>query len=209
MQPTKNKNYYGKNPKKRKQKSMTRMCCPVCGATTKLVNGADMNFRMVTEKTTNTMYWRCSNYPNCNTYIAADPKTKRPSGIMGGPSLRHKRIVIHQWAELFSQAGKMDPSAFFQMCGSHIGIHCVRHVHTRNMTEMQCDTILKYLQSLYDNNKDIRDMVDAKPYTAVWKEVRGLHTETNHDDSFEQDGEISETSIQNAEKKSNCKVNEM
>ena len=76
---------------------------------------------------------------------------------------------------------------------------------------MQCNTILEYLQRLYDNQPDIREMVDAHPFNIVWKEVRGLNTAPNHGVTYALDGTIipnedneeESAVLQNAEQKSN------
>lgn len=183
------KNYLGNNPKKAK-KNREKLRCPECGATIQFVSASQMNFRFMPEDAEKKMYWRCSNYPNCNTYIAANPVTKKMDGIMAGPNLRHKRLIIHQWEQMFIGLGKMDKIAFRQMCASHIGLHRQGLVHTRFMTEMECDTILNYLQRLYENNKDVHDMVEGRPNHPIWKQVRGLNTAPNHGTYYTSDGKI-------------------
>ena len=111
---------------------------------------------------------------------------------MAGPSLRHKRMVIHYWEQLFMNSCKMDRQAFRAMCASQLGFRKAGVVHTRYMTEMECDTILQYLQKLYENNKDIHELVDSMPNHGVWKEVRGLNKGPNHGISYNSDGSIIE-----------------
>lgn len=174
-------------PSKKKKHNQEKTCCPECGASIQLVNGMDMHFRFTTEETKNQMYWRCSHYPACNTYIIADPKTKKPTGLMGGSNLRHKRIAIHKWEEMFVEAGKMSRVAFRDMCASQIGMR-VADYHARYITEMDCNTILQYLQRLYEINKGIHDMVEARPNSTIWKEVRGLNKAPNHGVVYDLDG---------------------
>ena len=109
---------------------------------------------------------------------------------MGGPQLRHKRMVIHAWEHLLNDAGIMRPNVFWGMCAGQLGIHRAGAVHTRYMTEYQCDTILNYLQKLYENQKKYRDAVEAKPNNIVWKQVRGLNTSANHGICYNLDGSI-------------------
>lgn len=181
-------NVNNRNHKKSK-KAAPLPKCPVCGAPIQMVSAHEMNFR-VSDTDPDKKFWRCSHYPACDTYIAADPRTKKPSGILAGPSLRHKRMVIHHWEEMFVHAGLMSKEGFRQMCAGRIGFHFGGRVHTREMTEFECDTILEYLQKLYENQPKVHAMVEAQRNSSVWKEVRGLNTGANHGVYYNDDGSV-------------------
>lgn len=166
------KNYLGKNPRKIKKERNTNKC-PCCGAAIQLVTESEMNFRFTSNP--DLMYWRCKDYPRCNTYIAADPRTKKPSGLMGGPVLRYKRMCIHHWEERLIRDRIMDKKSFRDMCASQIGFRKEGMVHTRNMTEFECDAILKHLEKLYHSQPRIHDMVERYVNSSMWKQVRGIN----------------------------------
>lgn len=154
--------------------------CPRCDASIKMVSYEEMNFRKDMEKNRDQMYWCCVHYPDCDTYISADSKTKEPSGILAGPSLRHKRIVIHHWETLLQEGGIMDKTTFRSMCAYQIGVEKQGMVHTRNMNETKCDSIIAYLQTCYENDVNIHNLVESRPNGSVWKQVRGYNTAPNH-----------------------------
>jgi hypothetical protein len=159
--------------KTNKKKELRRNnICPVCGASIKMVPVSEMNFRQMHNKSA-ANYWVCSKYPACDTYIPADPYSKKPYGLMAGPMLRHKRILIHRWEVLFISNQIMDSPSFRQSCGYSIGIHNHHCFHTRELTEMQCDTVLKVCDGIYKRHPELKDKIPEGG--ALWKYINHIN----------------------------------
>ena len=178
------------NPYKAK-KTRQQMRCPVCGAPLKMVPESEMGFRFSAQGSRKfDFYWVCSKYPECNTYAPADNATKKPWGKLAGPSLRHKRMCIHHWEEHLVTEGFYTRPGFRSMCAYLVGTSIVVRTHVRDMSEMECDTILNYMRQLYENKPRIHASVEAKPNYTMWKDVRGLNTGANHGVYYTSDGQV-------------------
>ena len=176
------KNYFGSNPRKSKKKKLNRIC-PVCGAPICMVPETEMNFRYFKNQQPGQeprLFWRCTNYPKCDTYIEANPLTKEPNGTLAGPSLRHKRICIHKWEILLQDEKVYSKEGFRDMCKCLLSYPSQGLVHTKNMNEMECDIILDHMEKLYQNNENIHNIVESYPNSLVWKQVHGFNTAPNH-----------------------------
>ena len=168
------------------------MRCPVCGAPLKMVPEAEMGFRFTAQgKRRFDFYWCCSKFPECNTYAPADNATKKPWGKLAGPTLRHKRMCIHHWEEHLVTGGSYTRPGFRAMISYLVGTPSVVQTHVRNITEMECDTILNYMRQLYENNPRIHEYIESKPNSSMWKDVRGLNTGANHGVTYTEDGQVS------------------
>lgn len=182
----------GKNPyKAKKERQVSR--CPVCGAPIKMIPESEMGFRFESKSGRKfEFYWVCSKYPECNTYCPADNSNKKPWGVLAGPSLRYKHMAIHHWENHMVKYGFYSREGFRSLCSYLVGTKRACMTHVRNMTEMECDTILSYMLQLYRTNQKVHDSVEAEPNSTMWKEARGLNTGANHGIRYTDDGQVEE-----------------
>lgn len=184
------KNYKGKNPNLKKKKERQQNMCPVCGAPIKCLPIEEMNFREIIP-TAPKFYFCCSKYPACDTYTSMNPKTNRPNGTLAGPSLRHKRICIHQWENILIAEKIHTKDSFRSTCSYVLGIPNSNLYHTKDITEMQCDSILAYLKNQYENSPKLQKIMENHwKYSTVWKELHGLNTGKNHGVLYTEDGRV-------------------
>lgn len=155
---------YSSNPKKAKKERKVRTC-PVCGAPIRIFLADEMDFQKkpssigpnatyeVTQHAAE-RYWCCSNYPTCNTYTRVDKNTGEPWGLLAGPSLRRKHILLHKWESVYVASG-YESSQFWYMIAYSLGIDNINRVHARYMTEMQCDEALSLCKRTAQNDSKI------------------------------------------------------
>lgn len=183
-------NYKGRNPGKAKKERVSKIC-PVCGASIKMVSVKEMNFRFENANPNAPQYyWVCSHYPECDTYCPADNRTKKPLGTLAGPTLRHKRMVLHHWEGAMVRSHICTREEFRMMCGYYVGLSNPSVVHVRNMTELQCDAIIDHLLREYKNNPKVHEMVDAAPASTMWRMAHGVDGRHKHGTKYDENGKV-------------------
>lgn len=174
--------------KKKKAKAVSK--CPYCGATLQMVPAAQMGFEVLAEHGPE-FYWRCSNTKACDAYIAADPKTKKPNGRIANDRLRRGRMIIHKWQQILEDAGMMSADTFRETyIGGELGMSkgCMSHI--RDISDAQCERILKRLEEVYHTEPKVAELIEKAKYSLAWRHVHGVAYEKGA--YFGEDGAVTE-----------------
>ena len=184
-----NYNKYSSN-KKKKNKQPSR--CPYCGATLQMVTDDKMGFQNKAPDGATRFYWRCSAYPACDAYIAADPKTKKPNGRVANFKLRRGRMIIHSYQDILEKSGMMSSRTFRDtyIKAAFPGLMNPDMAHTRDLDDAQCERILKRLEEVYKTEPKVAAVIDKNTYSLAWRHVRGVAYEVGA--YFNKDGDIEE-----------------
>lgn len=182
-------NYKGKNPTKKAKREKKNPVCPVCGKPIKMVPFEQMDFRFSSKKHPD-FYWVCSDYPACNTYAMADSRTGKPVGTLAGPRLRHLRRCIHEWQLFMDAEMSTDKKAFRSMCAYRLGMD-EEKFHAANANELECSTILDYLQKLYETDEKVKNLINTRYFrSTIWKHCMGVDTDRSFGAIYDHDGNI-------------------
>lgn len=175
--------------KQKKKKERQNNRCPFCGGSIQMVPFSEMGFRFEPDHHPD-FFWRCAKYPQCDAYIGAHPKTKKPAGTLANPAMRYKRIVIHKWAMLLvANRVFSHRSTFASSCASILGYRRVNDIHISSMSNYELDTLRAYFKNMYEKNAKVHRLVDAEVSSVLWKEVRGLN-ETVNRKVYDKDGKV-------------------
>lgn len=143
------------NNRKRKNRSRQQMRCPVCGASIRRLPESEMGFQKHREGGP-AYFWTCKNYPACNTYVKENRHTGLPDGTLAGPALRHKRIVLHQFALALSASGLYDKGTFWDAARAVLSAPKLNTLHASSLSEYQCDLVLEHFSGVVDRNPQVR-----------------------------------------------------
>lgn len=141
---------------RQKQKSVKhkkQLHCPYCGAQALLREGS-----FLFEDAFVKHLYVCVRYPDCDSYVAAHERSKKPMGSLANGALRKKRILAHQE---FDRLWKGMTPVFtrkqaYNWLSDKLGGH-VRRMHIASMGDGMCDLVIK------ESKRVIRTRNENKP----------------------------------------------
>ena len=145
-----------KNPPKRTFRKKNKMYipqtlyCPYCGgkAILRLVSylfGDEVN------PGSSEHYYVCTNYPECDAYIACYHGNFAPKGRLADAWLRHRRNVAHRYIKLIEASGIMLQKNIYHTIAAKLGIG-LEDAHVKFSTNYSIEKIIAILREILDNN---------------------------------------------------------
>ena len=144
-----------KNPPKRTFRKKNKMYipqtlyCPYCGGKA-ILRPVSYLFGDEVNPGSSEHYYVCTNYPECDAYIACYHGNFAPKGRLADAWLRHRRNVAHRYIKLIEANGIM----------------MQKDIYPRFSTNYSIEKIIAILREILDNNGvDYSDkQIETSPY---------------------------------------------
>jgi hypothetical protein len=141
---------------KSRRKHNKQIICPYCGAQALLREGS-----FLFEDPYIKHLYVCVRYPDCDAYVAAHDKTKKPTGSLANGALRKKRILAHQY---FDQLWKGASPVFtrrqaYNWLSDKLGGH-LSHIHIGSMGEGFCDLVILESKKVMKMRRELQVVPD-------------------------------------------------
>ena len=135
---------------KRGRKRPKNAYCPYCGG--KLIfRPAEYLFGDSVGSRSSKNYYVCSNYPDCDAYIACCQHSFEPKGRIANSWLRHERIVAHRYIDLITENRIMPESGVYWVLALNLGVS-LHDAHIRFSDDCSIKKIIAILRKILDNN---------------------------------------------------------
>ena len=147
-----------KNPPKRTFRKKNKMYipqtlyCPYCGGK---ATGSSEH------------YYVCTNYPECDAYIACYHGNFAPKGRLADAWLRHRRNVAHRYIKLIEANGIMMQKDIYPTIASKLGVS-LENAHVRFSTNYSIEKIIAILREILDNN-GVDQLFIKLPHILPWQ----------------------------------------
>lgn len=83
----------------------------------------------------------CSHWPECNAYVSAHKKNRRPMGTLANGSLRHKRILAHRALKELQVRRNMEKWAAYLWLQGKLNLP-ESQTHIGLFSEQMCDHVI-------------------------------------------------------------------
>lgn len=113
--------------------------CPYCGSPALCRPASIVHGSSVLEK--GRYLYICSHWPECDSYVAAHKKDKRPMGNLANKELRHKRMLAHRALEELQQARHMEKWAVYLWLQGHLNLN-EEQAHIGLFSEQMCEQVI-------------------------------------------------------------------
>lgn len=113
--------------------------CPYCGSPAICRPASMVHGDSTLEK--GLYLYVCSNWPECDAYVAAHKKDKRPMGTLANGNLRHKRILAHNALKEFQISRHMEKWAVYLWLQGKLGLR-EDQAHIGMFSEKMCDRVI-------------------------------------------------------------------
>lgn len=140
-----------KGNKKKKNRRKAEMRCPFCGATVVFRN-ADGIYR---DNRKNVMLYVCSHYPECDSYVRADPVTQKPIGTMADRSLRELRNKAHHSFDLLYKNGYMTKGEAYMWLSQKLCIP-LSETHIGRFGDYYCEAVIRESRKYMESRSKVR-----------------------------------------------------
>ena len=145
-----------KNPPKRTFRKKNKMYipqtlyCPYCGGKA-ILRPVSYLFGDEVNPGSSEHYYVCTNYPECDAYIACYHGNFAPKGRLADAWLRHRRNVAHRYIKLIEANGIMMQKDIYPTIASKLGVS-LENAHVRFSTNYSIEKIIAILREILDNN---------------------------------------------------------
>lgn len=113
--------------------------CPYCGSPAVCRPAGTIHGSSVFEK--GRYLYVCSHWPECDAYVAAHKKDRKPMGTLANGTLRHKRILAHHALEEFQASRHMEKWAAYIWLQGKLGLN-ESQTHIGLFSEQMCDRVV-------------------------------------------------------------------
>ena len=113
--------------------------CPYCGAPA-VCRPASMVYGS-SVKTKGSYLYHCSNWPVCDSYVAAHKRDRRPMGTLANGRLRHQRILAHRALDDFRRSRHMEKWAAYVWLQGKLGLSA-EQTHIGQFSEKECGQVI-------------------------------------------------------------------
>lgn len=113
--------------------------CPYCGAAAAMRPAGDIYGYSPQSKGKH--LYVCTNWPVCDSYVAAHKDDLRPMGTMANGELRHKRILAHKALDSYQKATHMNKWAGYVWLQVKLGMEPDK-AHIAMFSEEECDRVI-------------------------------------------------------------------
>lgn len=113
--------------------------CPYCGAPAVCRPASTVYGSSV--KTKGSYLYLCSNWPVCDSYVAAHKRDRRPMGTLANGRLRHQRILAHRALEDFRRSHHMEKWAAYVWLQGKLGLSA-EQTHIGQFSEKRCGEVI-------------------------------------------------------------------
>lgn len=113
--------------------------CPYCGAPAVCRPASTVYGSSV--KTKGSYLYLCSNWPACDSYVAAHKQDRRPMGTLANGRLRHQRILAHCALEDFRRSRHMEKWAAYVWLQGKLGLSA-EQTHIGQFSEKRCGQVI-------------------------------------------------------------------
>lgn len=120
------------------------MKCPYCGASA-ICRPASTVYGAKTIDRKSYLYV-CSRWPDCDAYVSAHKKDRKPMGTMANHSLRRKRILAHQALKRLQKERHMNKWAVYVWLQAKMGLD-ESQTHIGMFSEQMCDQVISLCHS--------------------------------------------------------------
>lgn len=145
-----------KNPPKRTFRKKNKMYipqtlyCPYCGGKA-ILRPVSYLFGDEVNPGSSEHYYVCTNYPECDAYIACYHGNFAPKGRLADAWLRHRRNVAHRYIKLIVSSGIMLQKNIYPTIAAKLGVS-LENAHVRFSTNYSIEKIIVILREILDNN---------------------------------------------------------
>lgn len=113
--------------------------CPYCGAQALLRPASWVHGK--SEQSQGKHLYVCSNWPKCDSYVAAHEGDLTPMGTLANSELRHKRILAHKALAKYQKVTGMDRWATYIWLEGKLGLD-QRSTHIGLFSEETCNEVI-------------------------------------------------------------------
>lgn len=117
------------------------------------------------------MVYVCPDYPNCNSFVMAHPKTLEPMGSLAGPKLRRLRYDAHCAFDQLYKTGLMSRQEAYRWL-SYIVQAPMAHAHIGHLGEYYCEIVIRESRKLIAQR---RGGIPALPKAAGGEQYAATH----------------------------------
>ena len=96
-------------------------------------------------------YYVCTNYPECDAYIACYHGNFAPKGRLADAWLRHRRNVAHRYIKLIVSSGIMLQKNIYPTIAAKLGVS-LENAHVRFSTNYSIEKIIAILREILNNH---------------------------------------------------------
>lgn len=122
-----------------KATKMHKINCPYCGAPAVCRPAGSVHQTLNRERSR--YLYICSRWPECDAYVSAHGKDRRPMGTLANSSLRHKRILAHQALDELMHKSHMEKWAVYIWLQGKLGVD-EDQAHIGMFSEQTCDQVI-------------------------------------------------------------------
>lgn len=123
---------------KKKKKRKAEMRCPFCGGPI-VFRSAEGIYR---DNRKNVMLYVCSHYPECDSYVRADPVTKKPIGTMADRTLRELRNAAHHCFDQLYKKEYMTKAEAYMWLSQKLALP-LSETHIGLFGTYYCETVIR------------------------------------------------------------------
>lgn len=120
------------------------MKCPYCGASA-ICRPASTVYGTKTIDHKSYLYV-CSRWPDCDAYVSAHKRDRKPMGTMANRSLRRKRILAHQALKRLQKERHMNKWAVYVWLQAKMGLD-ESQAHIGMFSEQMCEQVISLCHS--------------------------------------------------------------
>ena len=127
-----------KTTNKKKKKKQQEMRCPFCGGRV-VFRSAEGIYH---DNRKNVMLYICSHYPGCDSYVRADPITKKPIGTMADRTLREFRKEAHHSFDQLHEKGYMTKAEAYMWLSQKLALP-LSETHIGLFGNYYCEVVMR------------------------------------------------------------------
>ena len=116
--------------------------CPYCGGRAVLRSSKGI----YPDKFDEVPLYVCINYPECDSYVRADPQSKIPLGTMANRKLRSLRIEAHKYFNKLYEDGYMTKDEAYEALRSYMTLGGKKHI--AELGDYGCMQVIKYCRQI-------------------------------------------------------------
>ena len=94
----------------------------------------------------------CSKYPECDSYVGAHKRSRKPKGTLADKNLRNKRIEAHKIFNKLWTTGLMEKWQAYKWMQGKLGLHRY-DAHIAKLSPYMCDLLIKYCCEVLQNQQ--------------------------------------------------------
>jgi len=125
--------------------------CPYCGSHIVLRSAGGI----YKDNTSGTMLYVCSKYPECDAYVRAQPRTRKPVGSLANGTLRVLRQETHQYFDRLYLTGIMSRSEAYEWLAWVLKMP-LSQAHIGFLGEYYCRRVIEECKGLLENRRVVQ-----------------------------------------------------